>query len=80
MPVSDVYGGVSSAMTLLRCRLSCCAAAFGSNPCSSATFRTRAFVSAEISGLSFSARDTVDFESPVLRAMSPIVGVMQPVA
>src|SRR6516225_3131855 len=45
--------------------------------------RIRSFVSRLMSGLSSSARETVDFETPAMRAMSAIEfrrSVMQPVA
>lgn len=67
------YAHVVKAIVLLRWRLSRRAGALIWKLCSAAMARMRSFVSAAISGLSFSARETVDFDPPARRATSAIV-------
>ena len=68
-----LYSYVTSATTLLCFRLSRRAGSFIWKWCSCAISRMRSFVSAPINGLSLSARETVDLDTPASRAMSAIV-------
>src|SRR6185312_12871810 len=82
--IPRLYEYVTNATALLCFLLRLRAGTFSWKRCSAAIAWMRSRVSAPISGLSLSARETVDFDTPAIRAMSAMVLtgllVMQPVA